>query len=134
MQDAHLHTPSVSARRITEMRIEKKKTLFRFQDAAATSPLQRRHRKTTLTKNGKPPIGEGPCSTSKAQGYPRRSEPATSSARGQNPRSIFMMSSCIGSARRRFNHGSDLSFLLQPLSDKQHVAPTGKNVPNTHCI
>jgi hypothetical protein len=29
--------------------------------------------------------------------------------------------------------GSDLSHLLQPPPDRQHVAPTRKNMPNKHC-
>jgi hypothetical protein len=56
---------------------------------------------------------------------------------GQNPRSILVIAHILGAhvPVRLFIVlivESDLSYLLQPPPDRQHVAPTCKKMPNTH--
>jgi hypothetical protein len=60
------------------------------------------------------------------------------SGEGQNTRSILMIAHILGAhvpvwLAIVLIMGSDLSYLLQPPSDIQHVTPTWKNMPNTHC-
>jgi hypothetical protein len=57
---------------------------------------------------------------------------------GQNPRSILTVVHILGAhllvqLTIVLIVGSDLSYLLQPPPDRQHIAPTCKNMPNTHC-
>jgi hypothetical protein len=59
--------------------------------------------------------------------------------KGQNPKSILMIALILEAhvpvrLAMVLIMGSDFSYLLRQPPDRQHVAPTYKNMPNTHCI
>jgi hypothetical protein len=101
--------------------------LSRFLDVDATPPLHKKASKNILNKE---------YGTIPLESEAKRTDDFPSE--GQNPRSILIIAHILGSHVPVWLAivlivGSDLSYLLQPPPDRQHVAPTWKNMPNTHC-
>jgi hypothetical protein len=119
------------------MRIERRESYPRFQDAATTSPL---HKKTlkTLNKEYENTHWRGAMVHLQDPRPPEAERTGDFTGEGQNPRSILTIVHILGAHVPirlaiilivRFN----LSYLLQPPLDRQYIAPTCKNMPNTHC-